>query len=185
MECNRIHVTFHQLYSWYKMPLLALQPQLIVNPDSIGFYLKSAAVFSGQEQSQGTGRRTLRKWFPGLYSRMEMSYEFHSHYWPDTKKACWWDCWKIGRISQELPDNSQIFSGNSPTSASPLLATKVQRLTAPILIYSSNIKDSNCRRAILSRSRDHLHMEEGQEERTSPEPDQWFAKEKLYKVNKL
>lgn len=37
------------------------------------------------------------------------------------------------------------------------------------------------RRAILSRSRDHLHMEEGQEERTSPEPDQWFAKEKLYK----
>ena len=28
-------------------------------------------------------------------------------------------------------------------------------------------------------------MEEGQEEKTSPEPDQWFAKEKLYKVGKL
>merc|ERR1719494_1370498 len=36
------------------------------------------------------------------------------------------------------------------------------------------------RRAILSRSRDELHLAGGPQ-MTSPEPDQWFAKEKLYK----
>ena len=34
--------------------------------------------------------------------------------------------------------------------------------------------------SILSRSRDELHLAGGPQ-MTSPEPDQWFAKEKLYK----
>jgi hypothetical protein len=37
------------------------------------------------------------------------------------------------------------------------------------------------RRAILSRSRDQLHLEEGQDTRDSVDTDQWFAKEKLYR----
>ena len=36
------------------------------------------------------------------------------------------------------------------------------------------------RRAILSRSRDELHLSGGPQT-SSPEPDQWFAKEKLYR----
>ena len=36
------------------------------------------------------------------------------------------------------------------------------------------------RRAILSRSRDELHLSGGAQT-SSPEPDQWFAKEKLYR----
>ena len=37
-----------------------------------------------------------------------------------------------------------------------------------------------CRRAILSRSRDELHLSGGAQT-SSPEPDQWFVKEKLYR----
>lgn len=87
--------------------------------------------------------------------------------------------------AEKMVSRSVFKDGNELYIPFQPLATKVESLTAPILIYSATPKDSNCRRAILSRSRDHLHMEEGQEERTSPEPDQWFAKEKLYKVNKL
>ena len=87
--------------------------------------------------------------------------------------------------AEKMVSRSVFKDGNELCIPFPPLATKGERLTAPILIYSATLKDSNCRRAILSRSRDHLHMEEGREERTSPEPDQWFAKEKLYKVNKL
>ena len=70
--------------------------------------------------------------------------------------------------AEKMVSRSVFKDGNELFIPFTLLATKVQRLTAPILIYSATPKDSNCRRAILSWSRDHLHME-----------DQWFAKEKL------
>ena len=104
MECNKILVTFYQLSSWYKMPLLVPQPQLVVNPHSRRFCYKSTGI------PNHVKKKTLLQLLlpdccifragaePGDWeedaekmvsrSTMEMSHEFYSHYWlPKSKDS--------------------------------------------------------------------------------------------------